>query len=257
MSESLGVRLYALSNADSLGYLGQQAVADAAGEADYRIVGGHMVRLLLQVYPSPAATLRSTLDADAAVGDVEVVAPLSKGLLAQDFVKEGGNVFVKMLDADQRVEINLLLARRGRSQGIRPEDVPGIGQVDSLPELSFVLASPGLLVAVTAELRNGEVIEYTIRIPDVEAAVVLKAHSWRGRRSENDLADLHSLLEIRDAHPETAWRLGDESLKGFRKDTALIFHQPAEQVVRRHLRVPDYLDRLRMAALITRHIARP
>lgn len=72
------IRVHAISNSDALGYLGQQAISAAVSpEDDYRIVGGHMVRLLLEVYPTPQATPRSTLDADAAVGDVEVVGPLS------------------------------------------------------------------------------------------------------------------------------------------------------------------------------------
>src|SRR5690625_6113643 len=70
------LRVVAMNNADELGYLGQQAVAEAVSpDDDYRIVGGHMVRLLLKAYPTSAATPRSTLDADAAVGDVEVIGP--------------------------------------------------------------------------------------------------------------------------------------------------------------------------------------
>src|SRR5699024_12618410 len=92
------LRVVAMTNADELGYLGQQAVADAVSpDDDYRIVGGHMVRLLLKAYPTSAATPRSTLDADAAVGDVEVIGPLSVRLVAQDFVKDGRNIFRKQV----------------------------------------------------------------------------------------------------------------------------------------------------------------
>ncbi|MCA5892879.1 hypothetical protein LEP48_05855 [Isoptericola sp. NEAU-Y5] len=142
MNDATEIHVHALSNADSLGYLGQQAVAKATGDHEYRIVGGHMVRLLLQVYPTRNATLRSTLDADAAVGDVEVIGPIRDQLIAQDSEQEGGNVFSKVLDTDQRVEINLLLARHGSSQGIRPQDVPGVGQVDTLPSFWLHQALP-------------------------------------------------------------------------------------------------------------------
>lgn len=51
------IRVHAISNSDALGYLGQQAISTAVSpEDDYRIVGGHMVRLLLEVYPTPRAT---------------------------------------------------------------------------------------------------------------------------------------------------------------------------------------------------------
>ncbi|MCA5892880.1 hypothetical protein LEP48_05860 [Isoptericola sp. NEAU-Y5] len=110
---------------------------------------------------------------------------------------------------------------------------------------------------MTAEPRDGRTIEYSARIPDVEAAVALKAHSWRGRYFENDLADLHSLLEIRDAHPDTSWRLEEQNLAGFRKDAAQILHELAKGIVRKNFRAPGNLDRRRMAALITRHVSRP
>ncbi|MDN5686879.1 MAG: hypothetical protein L0G94_09400 [Brachybacterium sp.] len=45
------------------------------------------------------------------------------------------------------------------------------------------LGEPQLL-DVTAELRDGRSIEYSTRIPDIEAAVVLKAHAWKSRRMQ-------------------------------------------------------------------------
>ncbi|GAA4846757.1 nucleotidyl transferase AbiEii/AbiGii toxin family protein [Luteimicrobium xylanilyticum] len=257
MTDVIDVRVHATSNSDSLSYLGQQAVSDAVGETgDYRIVGGTMVRLLLHVYPTPRATLRSTLDADAAVGDVEVVGHITAHLLAQDFSQEKSNVFAKDLGDDQRVEINLLVSRQGSVPGIRPLDIDGLGRVDSLPELRFVLMSPALRLHVSAELWGGQTIDYKTCVPDVEAAVVLKAHAWKNRRSEKDLADLHSLLEIREQHPDVAWRLNETGLKGFRKDTSLILQELGRNIIRKSSGLPVYgqLDRFRMAGLVARHV---
>lgn len=259
MNNTRRIKVHALSNADALGYRGQQAVSEAVADGyDYRIVGGHMVRLLLTVYPTPNARLRSTLDADAAVENVEVIGHLSERLVANGFSKVGGNVFYSATGGDQRIEINLLVPRDDSTAGIRPRTVPGVGQVDSLPELGFVLLFPGLVLEVEADLDPGHTIEYRTRIPDLEAAVVLKAHSWKGRSSPKDLADLHSLLEIRDAHPDTTWLLDSEKwMSGFRKDTARILHHLAGRLTRRSpgFPVPDYLDNMRMAGLIIRHIS--
>ncbi|WP_120002868.1 hypothetical protein [Nesterenkonia muleiensis] len=260
MSRPIDVHVRAMSNADALGYLGQQEIARAVGDGgDYRIVGGHMVRLLLQVYPTANAELRSTLDADAAVDDVRVIGSISESLIAQNFTKSGGNLYFKMLDSEQRVEVNLLLSRHGPAPGMRTQYVPGIGEVDTLPELSFVLSSAPLLINVTAALFDGQTVEYTTRIPDLEAALVHKAHSWKGRNSKKDLVDLHSLLEVREAHPDVPWRLGDDSLIGFRKDSAGILHQIAQSLTRKStgIPVPAHINRLRMAALISKHITRP
>lgn len=257
--ESHQVRVQAVSNADTLGYLGQQAVSAAVAPGDdFRIIGGHMVRLLLEVFPTPAATRRSTLDADAAIGDVEAVGSLSESLATQDFVKTKANVFVKQVDDDQQIEINLLLPRLDHARGIRPQNVPGVGQVDTLPEVHFVLLSDPLILDVTALLHDGRTIEYRTKIPDVEAAVVLKAHSWRQRRKDKDLADLHSLLEIRGAHPDVPWELDGKTLRGFRKDTAVTLYEIAEKVVRKNpgFVVPGYLDRKRFAGLVLRHLSR-
>lgn len=86
--------------------------------------------------------------------------------------------------------------------------------------------------------------------------MVLKAHSWRERQSEKDLADLHSLLEIREAHPDIDWHLSDPDLIGFRKDTTAILKQLGGNVIRKStgFPVPKYLNRMRFAALISKHI---
>lgn len=255
--EPIKVQVHALSISDALGYRGQQAVAQAvANRGDYRIIGGHMVRMLLHVYPTAKAVLRSTTDADAALESVEVVEPVTQNLVAEDFTKERGNLLFKEVGPEQRIEINLLLARTGPTQGLRPQSVPGVGQVDTLPELQFALMTPALVINVEAHLGDAELIEYQTRIPNLEAAVVLKAHSWKNRRSEKDLADLHSLLEIRDAHPGTEWRLDEPNPSGYRKDTARILKDLAGKVTRKNagFPVPRHLDRLRFAALISRHI---
>lgn len=146
--------------------------------------------------------------------------------------------------------------RESPTKGLRTQNVPGVGQINTLPELRFALMDEALLLDVTADLGDGDVIEYQTRMPELESAVVLKAHSWANRRSEKDLADLHSLLEIREAHPSTAWRLGERQSLGFGKDTAQILRDLGGRVVRKHstFPVPASLDRLRMAALIARHV---
>lgn len=257
-----GVRSLALrstSAADDLGYLGQQAIAQAMSEGqDYRIIGGHMTRLLLAAYPTEAAIPRSTLDADAAIGDVEVIGPLAADLLEQDFTKERANKFVKAVEGGE-VEINLLLPRHENPHaGLRTRTVEGVGAVDTLPELSWALLGEPLVLDVSATLRDGRTLEYRTLIPDLEVAVVLKAHAWRARRSQKDgdLADLQTLFEIRHAHPEAPWRLQEPPLRGYRRDAARILSELSRTVTRRApgYRVPPHLDGKRLAALIQRHV---
>ncbi|MDV8002794.1 hypothetical protein [Rhodococcus sp. IEGM 1408] len=260
MSSPRQLKVHALSIADELGYMGQQAVSEAVADGcDYLIVGGHMVRLMLSLYPTPRATLRSTLDADAAIDDVEVAGSIAENLIGLDFTKQRGNVFVRQHDAGQWIEINLLLPRSGHGSGLRPLTVGGVGRVDSLPELRFALGCDALELEIEAVLMDGRTIEYQTRIPDLEAAIVLKAHAWKDRCSEKDLADLHSLFEIRDEHPHTPWLLDDTAwMAGFRKDTARILLGLRDRLAKKNpgVPVPGHLDKLRMAGLINKHVCR-
>lgn len=113
----------ATNNADSLGLPGLAAIAQAAPDAGYCIIGGYMVRMLQLAYPIPGAVLRSTRDADAAVESVEVIGPLAQHLLTHDFEKKGGNLFTKPAGSGQEIEINVLMPRTDSSRGIRPKDV--------------------------------------------------------------------------------------------------------------------------------------
>lgn len=259
--ETFSISTRATSNADSLGLLGLQAVAEAAGETEYMIIGGYMVRMLQLVYPTPNAVHRSTRDADAAVDDVEVVGPIAERLQILHFAKKGGNLFTRQTDGGQEIEINVLMSRNGSSHGFRATDVPGLGWVDTLPELTFAFAGSGITLEVAAELLDGSVIEFRTRVPRLEAAVVLKAHSWkaRGLSDPKDLTDLHSLLEIRQAYPETSWKLDQAPLSGRRRDAAVLLHELAGTLPRRTstMPVPGHVARHRMAALITQHVARP
>ncbi len=258
---SLPIQVHSMSKADDLSFLGQKAVADAVpDDGDYRIVGGTMVRLLGLAYPTPEARARATVDADTALDDIKIVWTLAERLKADDFTQEGGNLFVKPLEPERRIEVNLLLSRRGTTPGMRQQEVPGVGQVDTLPELVFALAQPALKLAMTVTLTTTDVIEYTTRIPGLESATVLKAHAWKNRLASRDLVDLNSLLEIREAHPHLPWRLSTAPLKATRREAARILHTlRTNNLSRPSGRVPSTLpegiDRLRMAALINRHIA--
>lgn len=254
------IRVHALSVADDLGYRGQLAVSQTvSGRSDYRLIGGHMVRLLLHVYPSERAVPRSTVDADTALGDVEVIGVVTRQLQEDGFIKVGGNVLKKTVAPDQDVEINFLLPRDDYKTGIKSINVQSVGQVDTLSELSFALNSPAVVIDVEARLLGGEIIEYQTRVPSVEVAAILKAHSWSSRHSTKDLADLNTLLEIREEHPELSWRLDSRSLIGRRLDTARILRPLGKQITRRRspIELPNNVSRVRFAALIQEHIGAP
>lgn len=254
------IRVRAASAADDLGYRGQKAVADAVGDmGDYRLVGGHMVRLLHEVFPCERATPRVTVDADAALGGVEVLGPVVRELLDAGFSKVRGNAFEREAPGGRSIEVDILLPREDHRPGARPVRVPGVGQVDTLPELSLALASAPLAVEVEAHLTDGQILRYAVKVPDLEMAALLKAFSWDGRSAAKDVLDLVTLLEIREAHSDEPWSLHRAPLTGRRRDAARIMSRLAAAIARDHY-LPGRLhgvDRRRAAALIRRHVGRP
>ena len=76
----LSVTAHSTSAADDLGFHGQLALSrmmSSGQRGDYRLIGGHMVRLLLLAYPTERAVPRSTVDVDAGLSALEVAGPLA------------------------------------------------------------------------------------------------------------------------------------------------------------------------------------
>ena len=130
-----------------------------------------------------------------------------------------------------------------------------MGQIDALTELSYIFLYDPLVIDVEADLGGGEILTYQTQIPALEEALVLKAFAWKERSKEKDLADLHTLLEIREAHQETTWRMNEPTLIGFRKDTREILQPLISALTKKRtfFPVPHAVDRRRLAALIAKH----
>ncbi|MCT1658238.1 hypothetical protein [Brevibacterium luteolum] len=246
--------------AEDLGFLAQSELDSAAeSDIDYRLIGGFMVRLLLAHYPVTHRSMRVTRDADATVGTVEAVGSLVTQLRRRGFENLRANQLVKHTGRGQQLEINVLLPSLSPNPGLSTRNVPGVGLVDALPELTFALSAPAIDTEVDVRLSGGQTLLYRTKIPDVETAVILKLLSWSSRRSDADLSDLALLLEIREEHPSVTWSLDDGPPRGYRLDAARV----SERLTRYLLRtadnsdLPTGFDRYRCAELLTASIASP
>ncbi|MDJ0362324.1 hypothetical protein [Rhodococcus sp. H29-C3] len=156
----------------------------------------------------------------------------------------------------ETLDIDLLVAPGEKSQLL------GGRRFDSAPGLYLALHSNPLNVSVIAETTGGESISIHACIPDLEAALILKALAWKKRRSDKDLVDLHSLLEIRQQHrrTETTWRMNDTDrvATGTRLAAASALHELIDLAAREQLSGlgPATLQS-RFAALIKSHVAQP
>ena len=130
-------------------------------------------------------------------------------------------------------------------------------QFDTVPGLSLALAAEPIVIDAGATLRDGSLLEFTVRVPTVEVAVALKAYAYSSRLQDRDVEDVYRLLEITDAYPATeigGWKLHDSALIASRRDAAAHLHALARQT--RRLRSAD-VPAARLAALIAAHVARP
>ncbi len=113
-----------------------------------------------------------------------------------------GNRFVRV-DADGR---ELVVDVLTTSYTGRMESNQERGQlvVDAIPGLHTALREPATAVELTAVLTDGTELHTTLLLPDVAAALVLKAYAYRGRYAGSDAVDIHRLLEAANVAGRTA-----------------------------------------------------
>lgn len=245
MTGTVPVVLACTAAADDHGMPALRDVATAAGDSEYRIIGGHMVRLLQYAYRLPG-TPRLTSDADTGI-DVNVAADggFHDQLTGLGYKPEYGNRYV----LGERA-VDLLVPTQARP-GKR---IIGERAFDGAPGLRLALAVAPIQVAVTARLTDGDTITFEIPVPDVEAAFVLKMLARTVRASARDLQDIETLLGIVATEPDylaSPWRMNDPKVTsgGERGDAA---REAARMLARPPAVVPA-----RLRALLRRYVVLP
>ncbi|PZF61798.1 hypothetical protein DEI81_10385 [Curtobacterium sp. MCBD17_013] len=207
------------SAADDLAY---GALADAvratADLDDVRVIGGHMVGLLLTAFPVPGLEVRRTADADAGVS-TEVAARdvVHARLLDRGYATAGGNRLVSGGKTIDLIVETPYPTARPRTLGTR--------QFDSTLGLDLALALPPIVIDTTVVHRDGRTEQLVVREPTVEAATILKSAAAMSRHSAKDLIDLYHLLAIRHEHGAESiggWRLDEEPARGHRLDAVRV-----------------------------------
>ena len=79
-----------------------------------------------------------------------------------------------------------------------------------MPGLAFAFQREAVSVPVRATLRNEEILEFTVELPDETAALALKALSRTVRRKDNDAIDVWRCLEICQAVPLSGVHFGSD-----------------------------------------------
>lgn len=245
MTATVSVVVACTAAADDNGMRALHDVATVANGIEYLVIGGHMVRLLRHIYNVPGIP-RATSDADTGISvDVASTGDLHDRLIALGYEAEYGNRYER---GEQAVDLLVPAAARPGKQII------GERAFDGAPGLRVALALPPIQVAVAARLTTGDMIEFEVPVPDVEAAFVLKMLVRNVRDTQRDLLDIETLLDIVASQPEylaSPWRMDDPAITkaGERGDAARV---AAQMIASPPTRVPA-----RVRALLRRHVAVP
>lgn len=127
---------------------------------------------------------------------------------------------------------------------------------DSAPGLALSLAAEPVLIETSARMLHGDTLEFTVAVPAVELALVIKALSYGSRLQDRDAEDIYRLLEIADTYPPEAiggWRLHEPQSRASRRDSAVHLHALARHS--RRLRDLD-MPTSRLATLVASLVGR-
>ena len=189
--------LLSTSRATDAGWLAAADVAQITNglEVTYRLVGGLAVTLLVHALgATELAPPRETADADMGVPfDVCGDQRLLPALLAAGYAQTEGNRFVRKDHAGRELVIDVLAPSYEGKHVANQEH--GDLVVDEIPGLHTALMEPPTEVTVIALLTDGSHLSMTLLLPDVAAALTMKAHAYRGRLAKSDALDIHRLLE--------------------------------------------------------------
>ncbi len=245
------------SDADDAAFQALEDVAAIAVDLDgILVIGGQMASLLLTAFPATGSLARRTGDADAAMTTaIAASGTVHDRLIAAGYEAVSGNHYER--GAGGEVAVDLLVPADGSTFG-RAEH--GGRAFDAVPGLRLALSGHRILVDVRVTFRDGSTRQFTVPVPSVETAIILKAYATRSRLEAKDITDLYNLFLIvnqHDANTIAGWKLSEATMSDSRSDAARILHELTETIKRsaliRDAGVPGTL----FVALIRRHVTDP
>jgi hypothetical protein len=204
MSETARRLLTSASRSDDAGHLAANDLADIATslEVDYRLIGGLSDTLLTWVYGvNQHVPSRETADADfgaspTVIGDARLLATLE----SRGYRQVAGNRLQRTVHSSgETLDLSVDLLTPSYKGRLVSNVQVGQLNVDEVPGLNLALAMPPVVVEVQVLLTDGKVLDMQYRLPDVVAALCMKAHAYRERLLPRDAVDVWRLLEAAHA----------------------------------------------------------
>jgi len=199
MNTTVDVRSRSRANDISLIALSDLSAAAASTGLHHRVIGGQMVDLLLHYTGTHGQVIdRATADADVGVpqaaGTADELEVFAAALADRGYDQVAGDRFQR--PADRAIIDVLTSAVRTR----RTTAQLGPVVATEAGGLGFALGQPPLEVTVLAQLTDGRALDaFEVKLPQLRAAVAIKAHAWADRRHRNDAIDIARLLHAAEA----------------------------------------------------------
>lgn len=196
--------LPATSVADDLGFVALADMATAAAECEYRLIGGHMLTMLVARWQLGAEMYRETLDTDLGIPPTVAADPaVVDNLLALQYEQTAGDRFERKVsdlaqavpDREATAVIDVLVpsytsrARKNRRHGDRLVVTEALG-------LATALQRPAIEMSVVMHRLDGEILEAELLVPDEVSALTLKAFATTVRSKSTDVVDIWRCLEV-------------------------------------------------------------
>jgi hypothetical protein len=256
MSEPRHVTLVSTSNAEDAAWL---AVADVAGVAPaWGSTTASSVetasRCSSRSTTPPRRFPGATADADMGASFEVCADPrLVPALTALGYDRQSGNRFIRTQGTHALVIDVLAPSYLGR---LIPNQTHGDLVLDEIPGLLEALLLPPVNGAGRAVLTGTTQLDVQVSLPDVRAALVMKAHAYAGRLSDNDALDIWRLLQSASNAGHTA---ADWPTRSTARDAAVILHRhfatPSSGGPRRA--TPNRTNQARIRALIAKVVPNP
>lgn len=256
------VELVVTAYADELSIRSLAEISAITADQNVRIIGGQMTSLLLNAFPVLGIDVRRTRDADAAITtELAGSGVIHQRLVDYGYTATSGNSYTRPVPelavAGRPVpELTVDLLVPSLDGRFQPQEHGGRA-FDAAPGLAPALAADPITIDAAARILNGATLEFTVRVPTVELALVIKALAYGSRLQPRDVEDIYRLLEIVDHYPTDeigGWRLNETPTRGSRRDAAVHLHDLAKHSRRRsNIEVPA----ARLATLIASQVTRP
>lgn len=249
---SKNLQLVSTSNLDDASFWALKDICDLTADQNIRVVGGQMIEMMRTAFPTPGLSVRSTIDADAAI-ETEFAASgnVHELLTNAGYEATHGNSYKK-----DRQKIDLLV---GNMLGKFKTEIFGERAFDSAPGIQLALDAAPLNFNVQALLKDGTSLEFVARTPSVELAVCIKSLSYQSRLSEQDMVDLYYLLKIVNNHEIDqlgGWRL-DQPAKATRLHSQRALQTLSQNLNRPNKPISVDIDRAEFIALLAKWVAKP